>query len=143
MSQENVEIVRGLYDAISRGDTRIVLDTYDPEVTWDFTHSPFASVSKQTIYHGHDGLRAFMKERLEEAWDEIADELEELIDAEEQVISVVRSEGRGRTSGVKVSTCRGFKSLLRHSSGNQFAAARAQLSVARPRAVEARRRGPG
>jgi ketosteroid isomerase-like protein len=103
MSQENVEIVRGLYAAISRGDTRIILDTYDPEVTWDFTLSPFASVFKRTVYHGHDGLHDFVKERFEEAWDEITDELEELIDAGEQVISVVRSGGRGRMSGAKVS----------------------------------------
>ncbi|CAN5141948.1 hypothetical protein BH24ACT23_BH24ACT23_01250 [soil metagenome] len=103
MSQENVEIVRGLYDAIYRGDTHIVLDTYDPGVTWDFTHSPFATVFKQTIYQGHGGLRAFMKERTEEAWDEIADELEELVDAGDQVISVVCSRGRGRTSGAEVS----------------------------------------
>ncbi|MGI8461389.1 MAG: nuclear transport factor 2 family protein [Solirubrobacterales bacterium] len=95
-------MVRSVYGAISRGDSAAVLEAYDPDVTWDFTHSPFASVFKKTVYRGHDGIRGLMHERLEEAWGEFDDELVELIDAGDYVISVVNSGGRGRASGIEV-----------------------------------------
>jgi ketosteroid isomerase-like protein len=102
MSQPNVEIVRRVYDAIDRGDTATVLALYDPEIEWDFARSPFRSLFKHDIYRGHDGLRSFIRERYEEAWESIDDELEELIDAGEHVISVITTRGRGRASGVEV-----------------------------------------
>src|SRR3954469_12772162 len=100
MARENVEVVRRIYDAISRGDTETVLDLYDSEVTWDFSRSPFASVFAQTVYRGHDELRAFTRERFE-PWREWNDELEELVESGDQVISVVRTVGRGRARGAQ------------------------------------------
>jgi ketosteroid isomerase-like protein len=35
MSQENVEVVRRVYDAVARRDSAAVLDLYDPEVVLD------------------------------------------------------------------------------------------------------------
>jgi ketosteroid isomerase-like protein len=102
MSQPNVEIVRRVYDAIDRGDAATVLALYDPKIEWDFARSPFRSLFKHDIYRGHDGLRSFIRERYEEAWESIDDELEELIDAGEHVISVITTRGRGRASGVEV-----------------------------------------
>ena len=40
MSQENVEIVRCLYDAAARQDTSNVLNFYDSEIEWDISHAP-------------------------------------------------------------------------------------------------------
>lgn len=102
MSQENVEIVRRLYDALTEGDAAAVSSLYDPEVEWDFSRSPFATVFKQTVYRGHEGLRKFNRERYEEAWKDFEDRLEDLIEVDERVISVVNSGGHGRASGAKV-----------------------------------------
>ena len=102
MSRENVEIVRRVYGAIARGDAAIVLEAYDPEVEWEFTRSPFRDLLKRDVYHGHDGLRTFMRERYEEAWAEVEDHLDAAIDAGSQVITVVTSRGRGRISGAEV-----------------------------------------
>jgi ketosteroid isomerase-like protein len=102
MSQENVEVVRRVYEAVARGDTTAVLAAYDPDIEWEFTRSPFRSLFKHDVYHGHEGLRSFIRERYEEAWESIEDDLETLIEAGECVVSVVTTKGRGRASGVEV-----------------------------------------
>ena len=103
MSRENVELVRQLYHAVARGDTGAVLMAYHPEVEWDFLRSPFRDFLRHDAYRGHDGIRSLIRERTEEAWADVEDRLEELIDAGEQVVAVVRSRGRGLASGVEVS----------------------------------------
>jgi ketosteroid isomerase-like protein len=103
MSQENVEIVRRVYDAVSRGDSASVLAAYDPDVEMDFTRSPLLRFFRQDVYRGHEGLRNFFAERYEEAWGTIEDVCEVLIDAgDKHVVSVVRTRGRGRVSGAPV-----------------------------------------
>jgi ketosteroid isomerase-like protein len=102
MSRENVEVVRRVYEAIGRGDTAAVLAAYDPEVEWDFLRSPFRDFVRRDVYRGHEGIRSFMRERTEDAWADIEDHLEELVDAGDHVISVVTSRGRGLASGVDV-----------------------------------------
>ena len=102
MSQENVEIVRRVYEATARHDTATVLAAYDPNIEWDFSRSPFRDVVNQSVYRGHEGLRTFIRERYEEALQSVEDHCDELIDAGDQVISVVTSRGRGRASGAEV-----------------------------------------
>jgi ketosteroid isomerase-like protein len=103
MSEENVEVVRRVYDAVARGDSASVLAAYDPECEMDFTRSPLLLVLKQQVYRGYEGLRSCFRERREEAWGAIEDVCEELIDAGgEQVISVVSTRGSGRVSGAPV-----------------------------------------
>jgi ketosteroid isomerase-like protein len=101
MAEGNVEIVRRIYDAVARGDNATVLAAYDAEVEVDFSRSPFREVLDCPIFYGAEGLRSFIRERYE-AWETVADQLEELIDAGEQVVTVVISRGRGRTSGAEV-----------------------------------------
>ncbi len=102
MSEENVEIVRRIYDAVERGDIDTVLALYDPEIEWVFGRSPFRIFFKHDTYRGHEGLRRMIGERYHDAWREIEDEIEELIEAGDRVVSVVSSRGRGRASGVEV-----------------------------------------
>ena len=104
MSEENVEVVRRIYEAVERGDADTVLALYDPEIEWVFARSPFRRMFKQDIYRGYEGLRSFIRERYEDAWEEIEDELRELIDAGDHVISVISTHGRGRASGAEVAT---------------------------------------
>ena len=96
-----MEIVRRIYDAVARGDNATVLAAYDAEVEFDFSRSPFREVLDCPIFHGAEGLRSFIRERYE-TWETVADHLEELIDAGEQVVTVVSSRGRGRKSGAEV-----------------------------------------
>jgi ketosteroid isomerase-like protein len=102
MSRENVEVVRRVYDAVGRRDTERVLSLYDPDVEWDGSRSPWAEVIPGTaLFHGHEELRRVFR-LYYEMWETFEDNVEELIDADDQVVSVVTSRGRGRASGVEV-----------------------------------------
>jgi ketosteroid isomerase-like protein len=102
VSQQNVAIVRRLFDAAMRGDTETALSLWDPDVEFDARRSRWAEVMPgMTHFRGHDGLRAFFREYYE-TWEKLVDDVEELIDAGDQVVSVVTHRGRGRTSGLDV-----------------------------------------
>jgi ketosteroid isomerase-like protein len=97
VSQNNVELVRRVFDASARRDAATILSLYDPGVEWEAVDS----VLMGGRYQGHEGLRRFWREWYG-TWQNVEDTLEELIDAGEHVISVVRNRGRGRASGADV-----------------------------------------
>jgi len=103
MSQENVEIVRRVYEAAARRDASAVLALYDPEIELDASRLgvPGLAADADGISRGYEGLKHFFRE-WHQAWGSIEYDFEELIDAGEQVISVVNRRGRGRASGVDV-----------------------------------------
>ncbi len=102
MSQESVEIVRQLYDAVARRDSSAVLALYDPAVEIDSTHESIGAISVgATVYHGHDGLRRWSKQ-WHEPWGEVDYTIDDLIDAGDQVVCVVTFRARGQTSGAEV-----------------------------------------
>jgi ketosteroid isomerase-like protein len=106
VSQDNVEVVRRVYEAVARRDAAAVLALYDPAVEVDTSRLPEATLVGMSLIHGHEGLRRITRE-WDEAWDSTDDDCEELIDAGQHVIAVVTRRGRGRASGVDVATRRG------------------------------------
>jgi len=100
MSEENVEIVRRVYEAAASRNGDAVLDLYDPDVELDATRLGLVSSSEE-LYHRHEGLRSLFRE-WHEAWGSIEYSYEELIDAGDQVVSVVTRHARGRASGIEV-----------------------------------------
>jgi ketosteroid isomerase-like protein len=104
MSQENVEIVRQVYEAAPLRDRAALLNLYDPDVEWDTTRpgTP-GDIAGNAVYRGHDGLRDWFRSWYE-AWDDLIDDYLELIDAGDQVISVSTMRGRGRSSGAEVTS---------------------------------------
>jgi ketosteroid isomerase-like protein len=62
MSQENVEIVRRVYDAAARRDVATVLALYDPDVERDVSLHPLGGVTGKRVYRGHEGLRIWFRE---------------------------------------------------------------------------------
>jgi ketosteroid isomerase-like protein len=102
MSQENVEIVRRVYEAIARLDAETVLSLYDPDVTWDATRGThLGGLVGAGIYHGHKGLSDWARQ-WDDAWEDSEWSPDELIDAGEDVVVVVSARARGRASGAKV-----------------------------------------
>jgi ketosteroid isomerase-like protein len=101
MSQENMEVVRAVFDAVARRDTTSAAALYDPEVEWDNTRGPLQGLIERKIYRGHEGLGRWWREYREPS-EKIWDEVEELIDAGDQVISVQTVHARGRASGVAI-----------------------------------------
>ena len=104
MARENLEIVRGIYDAVGRRDDVAPFEFYAEDIVWDVSNFGFrAALTEKPIYHGHEGVRQFWRESLS-AFGEIDFEVEELIDAGDQVLAVIREREVGRTSGVPVET---------------------------------------
>jgi ketosteroid isomerase-like protein len=93
-----VEIVRRVYEAVARRDSETVFSFYDPQVEWDHTRGPARELMGGAKVYGHEGLRSWFQEWYE-AWASIEATVEELIDAGEQVVSVLTYRGRGRASG--------------------------------------------
>jgi ketosteroid isomerase-like protein len=100
MSQENVEVIRRLYDAAARRDNEAVYALYHPEIVWDASRTQRGGITGR-IVRGHSALRGWLREWYG-AWENIHDELDEVIDAGPEVISVMTQRGSGRGSGVEV-----------------------------------------
>jgi ketosteroid isomerase-like protein len=101
MSQENVEVVREVYDASSRRDSAAVLALYDAAVVIDVTHGAVGEVAGRTIHRGHGGLRRFFRAWYD-AWESVEPDLQELLDAGEHVVSIEITRARGKASGAEV-----------------------------------------
>jgi ketosteroid isomerase-like protein len=97
MSQENVEAVRTVIEAINRGDIESVIELIDPAAKFDLSERVF----NPAVYDGHDGIRRFVAE-LGEVWDEFRVEPVEFIDAGDTVVVSYRIHARGKGSGVDV-----------------------------------------
>ena len=97
MSQENVEIVRGIHDEWERGNLRAGADLYDPHVVF----IPRQDLPDPGRHLGPDGIRQWMRRWLE-AWTDFSLTAEELIAVGESVIVRVRQRGTGKTSGAPV-----------------------------------------
>jgi ketosteroid isomerase-like protein len=101
MSQENVEVVRRVYEAAARGDTAAVFALYDPDIEWDASRTS-RGVMTGRVVHGRDALLKWLREWYE-VWETIDDDLEGLIEAnDDTIISIMVQRGRGRASGVEV-----------------------------------------
>jgi ketosteroid isomerase-like protein len=101
MSQRSVETVRRVYDALAQRDGAALRELYDPEIEWDNSRGAYGQLAGVGVAHGLDELRASFREWYE-AWEEIQFDCHELVDAGDQVISVVTTRGRGRVSGIEV-----------------------------------------
>ena len=99
MSQENVEMVRRIFDLWNEGrvepETRPEL--FDPEVQMDLRGRKF----NPAVYDGYDGIDRFVSD-VAEVWDQFSIELVEVIDADPHVVSVMQATGRGQGSGIEV-----------------------------------------
>ena len=102
MSQQNVEIVRRVYEALARRDTDAVLALYDPNVTWDATRgTKLGGLVGAGTFHGHKGLSDWTRQ-WNDAWEDSEWSLDESIDAGENVVALVSAQARGRASGARV-----------------------------------------
>jgi uncharacterized protein len=95
VSEENVEIVRSLYEGWLRGD--LGLDKLDPDIAMIES----AAVPGAASVIGIDAVERYIAS-FAKYWDEIRVEPQEYIDAGDIVIVVARLTGRGRSSGAGV-----------------------------------------
>src|SRR6478736_7723429 len=96
MSQENVEVVRRSYEAYVRGDLDAAEAPLDPEIEIYDHDLPDAGK-----YRGFEGLSRWQAD-WESSWESWRWVPEELIDAGERVVAVLRVYATGRESGADV-----------------------------------------
>src|SRR5687768_3999826 len=97
MSEENVEIVRQMVDAFSRGDTPAMLKLTDPSLVF----TPLPDTPDVQSFHGHEGLLQGIAQTTE-IWDDFSIELREMRDFDDQVLASLRWWGRGPSSGIQM-----------------------------------------
>ena len=98
MSQENVETVRRLFEALSRGD----LDELEAMTPIDFELDRGASRSPGSrVYRGPGDIRQLWSDLLD-AWSEFEFYEIEMIHTGDAVVRVGGVRGKGKSSGVEV-----------------------------------------
>ena len=97
MSQENVEVVRAVFEAWERGGVDAVAEFWDPEIDWRAAEGALDDVG---VMRGVDAMRAYMNDWLDN-FDDVHFEAEELIDAGDQVVAMQRVTARAKGSGVE------------------------------------------
>jgi ketosteroid isomerase-like protein len=101
VSEENVEIVRRAYVALTQGDVDTLRDLAVPEFVFDFSRR---LMDPYVLRGREEALAGFVRET-REGWDDWAAwEPQDLIDADDKVVACARISARGKGSGVEVET---------------------------------------
>lgn len=100
MSQENVNLVQGMYEAFSKGDIPAVLSRFDPEIEWNEAENfPYAD---RNPYVGPNAILEGLFMRLGSEWDYWNLKIEELLDAGDTVVSLGRYLGKNKSTRIKI-----------------------------------------
>jgi ketosteroid isomerase-like protein len=128
MSQENVNRLRALYDHTARTG-EMQPEAVHSEFVWDMT--TFRGAILPGTYEGVDGANAFLTEWLEgfERW---SINIEEIFDAGDRVLAIVRQRGKPKHGGPEVEM--GFAMVWTFRNG---LLARMQMYAGRAEALEA------
>lgn len=97
MSEENVELVRGMWDAWNRGDYEAALAAFAPDVEVEMR----LGTDLDGTYRGHDEF-AKMIRSFWGTFGEFRSEPADVATSRDEVVATVHHRGRGRTSGVEV-----------------------------------------
>jgi len=98
MSQENVAVVRRMYDAFDSGGAEGAVDHFATDVTVDATARPDGEVGK-----GREALLRIIASWVA-AFDEWSEEIEALRDLGDHVLVAATQRGRGKGSGIEIET---------------------------------------
>ncbi len=91
MSQANVDVVRGMYEAFARGDVSGVLGSMSPDIVWNEAENfPYAD---RNPYVGPEAIAGGVFMRCATEWNEFGVKIDELIDAGDAVLALGRYTG--------------------------------------------------
>ena len=97
MSKENVELVRGVYDAFATGDVPAVLGAMSPDMVWNEAENfPLADGNP---YVGHDAILHGVFARLATEWDGFTADVDEILDAGDTVVALGHYLGTCKATG--------------------------------------------
>jgi ketosteroid isomerase-like protein len=94
MSQENVEIVRRIYERLNRGDVEGVVERCDDDFLMDMSERVF----NPDTYRGHDGIRRFY-DGVRDAWESYQWNVEETRVTGDTVVAMLHCLAQSREGG--------------------------------------------
>jgi ketosteroid isomerase-like protein len=98
MSQEDVEIVRQYFPAYDRDGLDGLAEFWHPDINWRAAEGALDDVG---LMEGPDAIRDHVRQ-WEETFEAVRMEVEELIDAGDQVVALVRAIGRMKDSDAEI-----------------------------------------
>jgi ketosteroid isomerase-like protein len=98
MSQENVDKTRDFIAAYNRRDFDAAVEHFDPEIDWVLPELQRSDSAK-----GPEEIRRFWA-GLDETFDELRLDPQEIVDAGDRVAVRLRFYGRGKGSGIEMDT---------------------------------------
>ncbi len=98
MSQENVETIYAVIDATNRRDVEVLSALMTPDVKIVPIR---AALEADTAYQGADAAEKWFA-ALEESWEGLTAEIEEVRVGDDCVVALGRIRGKGRESGVDI-----------------------------------------
>jgi len=104
MSQENVDLVRRIYEASNRRDDGAALEAISPEIE---IHLAGVFPDMEPVYRGHPGVGRWM-ERTREPWERFSVEPDRIVDlgARVLVLGTFRATGRDASRwNARLRTC--------------------------------------
>lgn len=97
MSQENVALIRAIYDAFASGDVPGVLSRMSPDIVWNEAENfPYAD---NNPYVGPEAILTGVFARLGTEWDDFGAHPEEYLDAGDTVVVLGRYRGAFKATG--------------------------------------------
>ena len=97
MSEENVEVVRSALASFDRSLDRVA-EFWDPEIDWRAIEGAPDDIG---VFKGHEAMRRYYGQWYE-TFDDSQVETEELLDAGEQIVAMIRAVGRMKGSGANI-----------------------------------------
>lgn len=89
MTETNAETVRGIYDALARGDIDHVVATFDDDIEWvEATGGPYGGT-----YHGPDAVVENVLGPLGEEWEEFVVDFERSVADDGTVVGLATYRG--------------------------------------------------
>lgn len=102
MSQSNVQVVKGIYDAFAIGNVGAVLASMSPEIVWNEAENfPYADGNP---YVGPEAVANGVFARCGSEWNGFGVAVEELLDAGDTVVALGRYVGTYKATGRPQST---------------------------------------
>ena len=94
MAQEQIDLIRRLYEDFNRGGAAAVYGWLDADVAWT---NPLDSVDHRT-FHGHDGVATWFRDYLYPQFESIVFDPEEFIEVGNGIVVQLRASVRTRGS---------------------------------------------
>ena len=99
MSQENVEVVRGMLQAFADGGLDAMAEFWDPDIVWRAAEGAIDDLGEM---HGLAAVRRYVQEGFD-TFDDLSLAVEELRDVgDDRVLSIQRMKGRAKLSGIEI-----------------------------------------